>query len=753
MNHVTPPTLAAQLVEQLSTEQKAALTTGASFWRTADLAEFGLPPIMMADGPHGLRKQDTGGDHLGMIEGAPATCFPPAVGLASTWNTELISSVGSAIALEAKAAQVSVVLGPGVNIKRSVRCGRNFEYFSEDPLLSGQLGADWVYGAQSTGVGTSLKHFAANNQETERLRNSSELDERTLHEIYLKAFRHIVTTEKPWTVMCAYNAINGVFAAENRWLLTELLRDDWGFDGLVVSDWGAVHDRVEAIRAGLDLEMPSSHGRTAAEVVAAHTAGTLDPDELDRAAERVAALVLRSVAELDDDAVYDEAAHHELAREAAAAGIVLLKNDNSVLPLTSAPGNAIAIVGELARTPRYQGSGSSLIVPTRLDDALSAITDRLPSDSVSFTPGYRLDSVEDAELARASVEATRAATVAIVFLGLPPQDESEGYDREHIELPAVQTALLEQLIATETEIVVVLSNGSAVRVSGWADRVSGLIEGWLLGQGGGEAIARVLLGEVNPSGRLAETIPVRIQDTPDFLDFPGEDLKVRYGEGVFVGYRWYDAREIPVSFPFGFGLSYTRFSYSEVTAEVRDGSLHVQLRVRNDGDRDGRETVQVYTGLSETAILRPRRELRGFAQVEVPAGQTVPVLVTIPLEELNHYSVADHGWRREGGAYTVSVGSSSRDLHAEISLHIAGAGAIRPLTVDSSVGEWLAHPAVSEMVREVIVKLGIEPGGYRFRMAQQLPIRGAVTFANGLLVLDELERAAATTHDYVDSVQ
>lgn len=732
---------AAALVASLTAEQKAALTTGGSFWRTADLSEAGIPSIMVSDGPHGLRKQNVGGDHLGVLEGSPATCFPPATAMASTWDPRLVAQVGGAIAREAKAAQVSVVLGPGVNIKRSVRCGRNFEYFSEDPLLSAHLGAAWVRGVQAEGIGASLKHFAANNQETERLRISAEIDERTLHETYLKAFRHIVATEKPRTVMCAYNAINGVFAAENRWLLTEVLREHWGFEGLVVSDWGAVHDRVEAIHAGLDLEMPSTSGRTAAEVVASLAAGVLSPDELDTAAERVVNLVLRGIAELDDEATYDPALHHELARDVAAAAIVLLKNDADVLPL--APTARIAVIGELARTPRFQGSGSSLIVPTQLDDALSSITGRIAPDAVRFAPGYRLDNVDEAGLAADAVAAASGAEVALVFLGLPPQDESEGYDREHIELPAVQVELLEQLIETGTRLVVVLSNGSAVRVSGWVDRVDGLIEGWLLGQGGGEAIARVLFGEANPSGRLAETIPMRIQDTPDYLDFPGDELTVKYSEGVFVGYRWYDAREIGVSFPFGFGLSYTAFEYSDASAEVQGDVLQVRLQLTNTGASDGAETVQVYTGLRESAIRRPLRELRGFAKVHVAAGETVPVTIDIPLSELDHYSAAEHGWRREGGSYTVSVGSSSRDIHAEIEVDIAGVGDRAPLTIDSTVGEWLAHPSVSDLVRGTIEKLGFEPDSYRFRMAQQMPMRGAVAFTEGQLTLEGLVQLAA----------
>ncbi|MEN5074796.1 glycoside hydrolase family 3 C-terminal domain-containing protein [Isoptericola cucumis] len=742
-----PSRRAADAVARLDTAQKAALTTGASFWHTADLPAAGLPSVMVTDGPHGLRKQVEGGDHLGLLDGVAATCFPPAVTLASTWDAALVQRVGDAIGAEALAEQVAVVLGPGVNIKRSVRCGRNFEYFSEDPFLAGRLGAAWVRGVQARGVGASLKHFAANNQETDRLRISAEVDERTLHEIYLRAFRHVVTTEQPWTVMCAYNALNGVFAAENRWLLTEVLREEWGFEGLVVSDWGAVHDRAAALAAGLDLEMPGTGGRTAAEVVAAVAAGSLAEGDLDLAAQRVADVVLRAgdtarataAARPDLDALHET--HHELAREAAAAGVVLLTNDG-VLPLTAGQGR-VAVVGELARTPRYQGAGSSQITPTRLDDALSALTGRLGADAVRFAPGYRLDGDADDALGDDALAAAEGADVVVVFCGLPPQDESEGYDREHIELPDVQTALLERLLAVHDRVVVVLSHGSVVRVSGWAGRAAAVVEGWLGGQGGGEGTARVLLGEVNPSGRLAETVPVRLEDTPDYLDFPGEQRTVRYGEGLFVGYRWYDGRDLPVAFPFGHGLSYTTFGYADATARLVGDVVRVEVDVTNEGDRDGRETVQVYAGLPGSSVRRPVRELCGFAQVDVPAGATVRARVDVPLDELRYWSVGARGWRLEGGTYRFAVGASSRDVRAALDVSVAGDGPVFPLTVDSTVGEWLADPVVGTMTRERAVAFGLDPESPAFEMAKQMPMRGVVGFAPGLVDLAELEEAAA----------
>lgn len=730
---------AAEIVSALTTPQKGELSTGASSWSTADLSEAHLPPIAVADGPHGLRIQHVEGDFLGAHEAAPATCFPPAVALASTWNIDLVASTADAIAQEAIASGVSVVLGPGVNIKRSIRCGRNFEYFSEDPVLSGALGAAWVRGMQSRGVGASLKHFAANNQETERMRISAEIDERALHEVYLRAFRHIVRTEQPWTVMCAYNAINGVFAAENRWLLSDLLRDEWGFQGLVVSDWGAVHDRVEALRAGLDLEMPSTGGKSAREVVSAIESGALSMDELDRSATRVAELILRSIPHIRQES-YDQGAHHALAQDVATEAIVLLKNDRNALPLDADTATSVAVIGELARSPRYQGAGSSKIVPTQVDDPLSRISLRLPADVLRFAAGYRIDGVPDDSLLREAVELATVSDHVIVFVGLPDADESEGYDREHIELPLAQTRLIEALLDAGAEVVVVLSNGSAVRVAEWSGRVAGLVEGWLLGQGGGEAIARVLLGEANPSGRLAETIPERIEDTPDFLDFPGDELTVQYGEGIFVGYRWYDARKLDVSFPFGFGLSYTTFEYSELAVAVeQDSGVRVTLNVSNTGNRDGAEVVQVYAGRLQSDVTRPVRELKGFAKCFVPAGETRRVDVEIQIDEFDFYSVRDHAWRREAGEYSISVGSSSRHILGEAIIHLEGKGAHRVLTLDSTVGEWLAHPDVGGSIQAILDDVGIEPGSTRYRQAHQTPMRGAISFASEHVSLEDVE--------------
>ncbi len=561
---------AADVVADLTLEEKASLTSGASFWTTKPLERVGLPAIMLTDGPHGVRKQRASADHLGIGDSVPATCFPPAVALGSSFDPELLERVGVALGEESQAEGVGVLLGPGINIKRSPLCGRNFEYLSEDPIVSGVLGSALVRGLQSQGVGASLKHFAANNQEADRMRVSADIDERPLREIYLRGFQRVVEDEQPWTVMCSYNRLNGVYTSEDPWLLTKVLRDEWGFDGLVVSDWGAVNERITGLAAGLDLEMPSSEGRTDAQLVAAVHSGVLDERLLDTAARRNVELVQKAVRGARADAAYDADAHHALAREVAGASIVLLKNDDAVLPL--AAGASVAVIGELARTPRYQGAGSSQINPTRLDNALDEIRTLAGAD-VPFAAGYGDDGAISDELVAEAVAAASAAGTVLLFLGVPAALESEGFDRDDIELPAAQLALADAVIAANPRTVVVLSNGGVVRLSGLAERVPAIVEGWLLGQAGGGAVADVLYGAVNPSGRLAETIPVRLADSPAYLDFPGEHSHVRYGEGLFVGYRWYDARELDVAFPFGHGLSYTTFEYADASVSADDEGL------------------------------------------------------------------------------------------------------------------------------------------------------------------------------------
>ncbi|KJQ53415.1 glycoside hydrolase family 3 C-terminal domain-containing protein [Microbacterium sp. SA39] len=686
----------------LTLEEKASLTSGADFWTTKGVGRVGIRSVMMTDGPHGLRKQAGGTDHLGLASSVPATCFPPAVGIGSSWDPELIERVGAAIGVEAAIEDVAVVLGPGINIKRSPLCGRNFEYFSEDPIVSGVLGAASVRGVQSQGVGTSLKHFAANNQEFDRMRASSDVDPRPLREIYLRGFERVVKDAAPWTVMCSYNKLNGVWTSENPWLLTSVLRDDWGFDGLVVSDWGAVNDRVAGVAAGLDLEMPASGGRTDAQLVEAVRAGTLDEAVLDTAASRVIDLVRKAGERPAVSAPLDVDAHHTLAREAAGRSIVLLKNHGSLLPL--APEQRVAVIGAFATEPRFQGAGSSLINPTRVDRALDELR-AVGGDNVSHAAGFSVEGGAVAasgrsadELRAEAVAVAAAADVAVVFLGLPAAEESEGFDREHIDLPAVQLALLEALVEANPRTVVVLSNGGVVALP-FADRVPAIVESWLLGQAGGSAVADVLYGTVNPSGKLTETVPVRLEDNPSFGNFPGEFGHVRYGEGLLVGYRWYDAKGLDVTFPFGHGLSYTTFAYGDATASVEaDGDLRVRVEVTNTGDRDGREVVQVYVAPERSIVQRAPRELKAFASVALAAGETRTVELVVRREDLAYWDVRIDRWVVEGGEYRMEVAASSRDIRSSVRVSVVGDDVVIPLTLSSSIGDVVAHPIAGPIV-------------------------------------------------------
>ncbi|GAA3441425.1 glycoside hydrolase family 3 C-terminal domain-containing protein [Planomonospora venezuelensis] len=697
-------------VSGLGLEEKASLTSGSGTWNTTAVPGT-VRALTLSDGPHGMRRQpESTGDALGIHNSLPATCFPPAVALGSSWDPELARRVGAALGREASALGVDVVLGPGVNIKRSPLCGRNFEYFSEDPHLTGVMGAAVVAGIQSLGVGACVKHFAVNNQETDRMRVSAEVDEQTLREIYLPAFEHIVREARPYTVMCSYNRINGVYASQNRWLLTDLLRGEWGFDGLVTSDWGAVNDRVAALEAGLDLEMPPTG--TDGEIVEAVRSGRLPEAVLDRAAGRLLALARRTGGRERFDG-WDADAHHEIAREAARASAVLLKNDGvqdegPVLPLDLAAHPRVAVLGELARTPRYQGGGSSHVVPTRLDsawDALGrAIGQAVGQDAApTFAAGYRLDGEADAELEREAVAAAAEAGTALVFLGLPDAAESEGYDRTTIDLPAVQVALLRRVAEVCPRVVVVLSNGGVVSVAGWQDSASAILEGWLLGQAGGSALADLLLGTHSPSGRLTETIPNRLADVPSHLHFPGADGHVVYGEGRYVGYRHHDTLGTDVAYPFGHGLTYSRFEYSDLDARATgDNEWSVEVTVTNTGGRFAHEVVQLYVAFEEERPSRPRHELRGFAKVGLEPGAGRRVRFTLTGRDVAQWSVSRKDWKIDPGSFTVEVGASSRDIRLRAGLTTPGDGYTAPLSGMSTLGEWLAHPSGGAALRKVL---------------------------------------------------
>jgi beta-glucosidase len=679
-------------LEQLTLEEKAALCLGSTVWHTAPVPRLGVPAVMLSDGPHGLRRQPDG-NQAGISGSLPATCFPTASALGSSWDPVLVQRVGAAIGAEARAQGVAVVLGPGVNIKRSPLCGRNFEYFSEDPLLAGVLGEAHVVGVQSQGVGACVKHFAANNQETDRLRVSADVDERTLREIYLPHFERIVTRARPWMVMCAYNRVNGVPASEHRWLLTEVLRGEWGFDGVVVSDWGAVHDRVAALAAGLDLEMPPNLGVSDAAIVAAVRDGSLDETILDQAVLRILGLAEKAPQATDG---FDADEHHALARSAAADCAVLLKNDRDLLPLRPADGDTIAVLGEFARTPRYQGAGSSQVNPTRVDVPLDALSAAVPAGvRVDFAAGYGIVTTElDDRLAAEALDLAARASTVVLFLGLPDGDESEGADRRHMNLPANQTALLARLAEAGTDVVVVLANGSTVHLSSWDRHAGAILETWLSGQAAGGAIADLLLGVVNPSGRLAETVPADLRDNPSFLNFPGEQGHVRYGEGVFVGYRGYDAAGRDVAYPFGHGLSYTTFGYHDLAVTVTgDSSVLVTCTVVNTGARHGKEVVQLYVAAPPSQVARPVRELKAFAKVDLPPGAGETVTFQLAARDLSYWSVRDQRWLLQGGTFEIAVGASSRDLRLTATAQVPGEAITVPLTAEATLREWLADPA------------------------------------------------------------
>ncbi|WP_346433660.1 glycoside hydrolase family 3 C-terminal domain-containing protein [Nonomuraea composti] len=690
---------------RLTLGQKALLLSGRDSWTTHPIDEHGIAPVRMSDGPHGLRVQDdTGGDQVALSPSLPATCFPPAVAVGSSWDPTLAARVADAIGREARSASVHIVLGPGVNIKRSPLCGRNFEYFSEDPLLSGVLGAAYVRALQETGVGASVKHFAANNQETDRMRVSADVDEQTLREIYLPAFERVVTQAQPATVMSAYNKINGVYASQNRWLLTDVLRDEWGFKGAVVSDWGAVHDPVAAVHAGLDLEMPSTSGRSTARLVEAVRSGALDETELDHAAGRILALAAWRADKTED---IDLDAHHRLARELAAQCAVLLKNDG-VLPL--ALSTRVAVIGELARTPRFQGGGSSRVNATRAESFLDAVTD------VDFRPGYTLDGSGDPDRLRAdAVACAAAAEVAVIFAGLSETEESEGFDRTTLELPTTQIDLIKAVAAAAPKTVVVLSNGGIVTLEDWHDDVNAILEGFLIGQAGGGALADLLYGVVNPSGRLAETIPRRLAHTPSHATFPGGQGHVLYGERTLIGYRGYTTLDRPVRFPFGHGLSYTTFETKDFSVEILGADTAVaRTTVANTGDRDGAYVVQVYVGEPPAGpAQRPRRELRAFTKVFVPEGQEVTVELPLDRRAFAYWDLELSGWVVTPGEYAVQLGRDAETIEAEVRVHLSGDAVVRELTLNSTFQEWVEHPVVGptlvDDLRSDLVKTAAQP--------------------------------------------
>lgn len=736
-----------ELVQRMTLEEKAGMCSGLDFWHLKGVERLGIPSIMVTDGPHGLRKQDGSADHLGLTSSVPATCFPSAAGLASSWDKELARQVGVALGEECQAEDVAVLLGPGVNIKRSPLGGRNFEYFSEDPLLSTQMATGHIQGVQSQGVGTSLKHFAVNNQEERRMSIDAVVDERTLREIYLASFEGAVKDGQPWTVMCSYNKVNGTYAGENEWLLKDILKDEWGHEGLVVSDWGAVNERADALAAGLELEMPTSGGIGERKVIDAVENGKLPLDKLDRAVERLLTLIFNAVDQKQEGATYNKDEHHQLARKVAAESMVLLKNEEGLLPLGRE--GEVALIGAFARKPRFQGGGSSHINPTKVDDIVEEMT-QVAGEGVTFSyaPGYRIEADDvDETLMHEAVQAAKSADTAVVFVGLPDRYESEGYDRAHLRLPDNHIRLIEEIAKVQSRVVVVLSNGSPVEMP-WLPQVQAVLEAYLGGQAVGGAIADLLYGEVNPSGKLAETFPAKLSHNPSYLNFPGEGDRVDYREGIFVGYRYYDKKELEPLFPFGYGLSYTTFEYADLKVdrtELTDqDEVNVQVRVTNTGDRAGKEIVQLYVSDVESTVIRPVKELKAFAKVALEPGESKVVSFTLNKRSFAYYNVDMKDWHVETGEFEIQVGSSSRDIHVQTRVNVESTATFLPTyTRNSTLGDIQRDPAHKKLLEQALQQFqeasgfgGEDAGDHADMMdamMKYMPLRALVAFSGGAM--------------------
>jgi beta-glucosidase len=705
------------LIGQMTLEEKAALCTGASAWTTIPVDRLGIPAMLVSDGPHGVRRVPD--IHSIGAQSLPATCFPTASGLASTWNVDLIYEMGQALGEECIALNVDVLLGPGVNMKRTPLCGRNFEYFSEDPFLAGELAASLINGIQSKGVGTSLKHYAANNQEYQRFMMSAEVDERTLREIYLPAFETAVKKGKPWTVMCAYNKLNGTYCSEHRELLTDILKNEWGFEGLVVSDWGAVHDRVAALRAGLDWQMPGPRERDVRAVVEAVRSGNLDEAMLNESVRRILNIVFKA-AETPKGGEFDAEAHHALARRVSAESIILLKNDG-VLPLANP--QHIAVIGHAAREAHFQGGGSSHINPTQVSIPYKELQQLAGNAELTYAEGYPSDNTYRPEMIEEAVKLAQDADVALLYIALPSFKESEGYDRADLDLTEQQVGLIKAVGRVQPKTVVILNNGAPVDVRAWIDHTAALLEAWMMGQAGGGAIADVLFGKVNPSGKLAETFPVKLSDTPAYTNYPGGNGKVQYGEGLFIGYRYYDAKELAVHFPFGYGLSYTTFEYSNPRVSSKNfrdvDGLTVSVDVTNTGTVAGKEVVQVYVHDQKSELIRPPKELKGFAKIELQPGETKTVTIALDFRSFAYYNPAYKGWITEDGDFDILIGASSAEIRFKETVTLESSLSLPSiLNIESTVRDWLNdpkgqvafRPTYEQMIRQMKKTFGNNEG-------------------------------------------
>ena len=741
-----------ELISQMTLEEKAGLCSGLDFWHTKGVERLGVPSEMLCDGPHGLRKQDDAADHLGINDSIKAVCFPAGCATASSFDRELVRKLGETLGEECQAENVSTILGPAMNIKRSPLCGRNFEYYSEDPYVSTEIAGALVHGVQSRHVGTSPKHFMANNQEYHRMTSSSEMDERTMREIYLASFEGMVKKEKPWTIMNSYNKLNGTYLCENKEILTDILRKEWGFDGYVMTDWGAMDDRIEALKAGCNLEMPSCYGVTDAEIVAAVQEGTLDEAVLDQCCEELLNIVFRYEENRDKEAVFQYERDHEIARQIEEECIVLLKNEGALLPLS--PDNKVAFIGKYAKSPRYQGGGSSHINSYKVESALDAaeFASNVQKDRIVFAQGYddKEDRIDEALCAEA-VEKARNADVAVIFAGLPDNFESEGYDRKHMRMPDCQNHLIEAVAAVQPNTIVVLHNGAPVEMP-WVDQVKGVLEAYLGGQAVGGAVVNVLYGKANPSGRLAETFPFRLQDTPCYLNFGGEHDKSVYSEGVFVGYRYYTSKDMKVLFPFGYGLSYTTFEYSNLSTDKEtineSEPLRVSVDVTNTGTRFGKEVVQLYVASKGGTVIRPVRELRAFDKIGLNPGETKTVTFILDRRAFAYWNTEIHDWHVESGEYEVQIGKNAQEIVLSHAVSVNSERIIqKEYTRNSTIGEILKDPNGKEIYQKAMAEMlgenaqflaahednsGVVNEEMMAAMAEEMPLRQMLSFIPGV---------------------
>ncbi|WBW95648.1 beta-glucosidase family protein [Oceanirhabdus sp. W0125-5] len=702
-----------QLIGEMTLEEKASLCSGMNKWKTESIDRLNIPSIIMTDGPHGVRKavnEDDFGAH-GVDDNEKATGFPTASALASSWDRELLSEIGQALGKESKALDVSILLGPGVNMKRSPLGGRNFEYYSEDPYLAGEIGTAYVKGLQGEGVGACVKHFACNNQEFERMSISSEVDERALREIYLPAFEKIVKEANPWSIMAAYNKVNGIHATENP-LLLDILRKEWGYNGVVMSDWGAVNNRVMALKAGLDLEMPGASPANDKKIVEAVKSGELDESILDETVKRNLSILFKALESTKEVETIDFNKHHELARKAAVNSMILLKNEDRTLPLDSNTLKSMAVIGELAVEPRIQGGGSSKVNTTQVDIPLDKISENMGDNvSVNFARGYDLNrDYKDEKLIIEAVEVAKSCEIVVLFMGLPDLIESEGYDRKHMNIPENQVLLLNEIAKVNKKIVVVLNNGSAVTMGSWIKNAKALLEGWLTGQGSGSAVADILFGKANPCGKLTETYPLKLEHNPSYLNFPGVDGKVKYEEGIFIGYRYYDKRKIDVMYPFGHGLSYTEFEYSNLNVsknELEDTEeLIIEAEIKNVGSVEGAEIIQLYVRDKESRLIRPEKELKGFEKVFLKQGESKKVIFKLRKRDFSYFDPSKNYWIMETGEFDILLGSSLSDIRLEETINVISTDKIEiNLTGDSPVSEWLMEEKSREIFFEFLDKV------------------------------------------------